>query len=349
MPDLPDACAVEPHVPTLTPTPPAVPEGFVECSDDEPVNLDTGLRQTPAPRLDNSGFAAWKIAITLARDFLKRYQREVIFVASLPLPQLDTKRVINGGRVHAQADMLAYLQRVGVLSRDGSVGDSGMSSAFVQLAWPWLRTQASTDLPEALESPDGVMAGLIAAGANLNGSFRAVAGDFSVPRLRDVSDAEPIPAWGQGDDSPMALLARHVCLITQSPDGWTLQSDVTTAGDESWRFGSASRLMGTVIRAARSTGDSAAFEPNSPALWARLRRAMEDMLMEFWNEGAFAGAKISEAFSVVCDRSTMTQNDLDNGRLIVQVTVRPAVSIEKITVVLNLGNTAGASALREVA
>ena len=349
LPDLPDACAVEPQMPKLTPTPPAVPEGFVECSVEEPVSQDIGLRQTPAPRLDNSGFAAWKIAVSLARDFLKRHQREVILIAALPLPHLDTKRVVNGGRIHAQADMLGYLQRAGVLRRDGSIGDSGMSSAFVQLAWPWLRTQASSDLPEGLESPDGVMTGLIAAGAGLRGCFSAVAGDFSVPRLRDVTDAEPVPAWGQGDDSPMAKLAQHVCLITQSPDGWALQSDVTTAGDESWRFGGASRLMGTIIRAARSTGDSVAFEANGPTLWARLRRSMESMLTEFWREGAFAATKVSEAFSVLCDRSTMTQNDIDNGRLIVQIMVRPAVSIEKIIVLLNLGNTSGASALREVA
>jgi hypothetical protein len=45
----------------------------------------------------------------------------------------------------------------------------------------------------------------------------------------------------------------------------------------------------------------------------------------------------------------MTQNDLDNGRLIVEISVRPAVSIERITVVLNLGNTASSSTAREMA
>ncbi|MEC5385336.1 hypothetical protein VVD49_06350 [Uliginosibacterium sp. H3] len=351
MPDLADACTFEPIVPDVTITPPPTPEGFVECSEEDPVSDDTGLRDVPAPRLDSRGYAAWQLAVSAARGFLNRYQREVMLIASLPLPDVNTQRVSGAGRVYAQGDMLAYLQRVGVISKDGSIGttNEGVASAFVQLAWPWLRTQASGDLPEGLESPDGVLAGLISTGAALRGSFRSVAGEFSMPRLRDIAGAEPVPAWGQGDDSPAGQLAKHVCTFAQAPDGWALQSDVTTSPDESWRFGGASRLMGTILRAARVAGDGVAFDLNGPQLWAQLRGSIEDMLMEFWREGAFSGASAAEAFSVLCGRNTMTQADLDAGRLIVHISVRPAMSIERITVVLNLANTAGKNAMREVA
>ena len=40
-------------------------------------------------------------------------------------------------------------------------------------------------------------------------------------------------------------------------------------------------------------------------------------------KGALAGATPKEAFFVRCDRSTMTQHDLDNGRLICLVGVAP--------------------------
>jgi phage tail sheath protein FI len=65
--------------------------------------------------------------------------------------------------------------------------------------------------------------------------------------------------------------------------------------------------------------------------------------------GALAGHNANDAFTVRCDRSTMTQNDVDNGRLMVEISVRPAASIERITVVLNLASSSGASRLREVA
>jgi phage tail sheath protein FI len=69
------------------------------------------------------------------------------------------------------------------------------------------------------------------------------------------------------------------------------------------------------------------------------------LLKGFWRVGALAGATPLEAFSVRCDRSTMTQNDLDNGRLVTEITVLPAHSIERITVVLAL-TAAGASHAR---
>ncbi len=349
LPDLPDACSLVAPLLAVTPTLAPAPEGFVECSVDDPVTPDDSLRALPAPRLDAKGYAAWQAAIGAARDFLATWDRELLLLAALPLPRVDTADA--AGTTHAQADMLAWLQSLGVLHADGSAASAADASAFLQLAWPWLRTQASSDdLPEGLESPDGVLAGLVANGALQGGTFRSVAGDSSQPLLRDIADALPVPSWGQGDDSPTALLARHVCLFAQSPDGWALQSDVTTAADEAWRFGGASRLAGTVVRAARARGDAAVFEPNGPRLWAGVQGDMEAMLLDFWNEGAFAGDTAAQAFSVRCDRSTMTQNDIDNGRLIVEIGLRPAASIETITVVLDLGNTGAlANALREAA
>lgn len=352
LPDLSDACTLEPPTPAITPTPPPLPEGFVECSENEPpAPSDRALRQLPAPRLDSRGYAAWQLAVSAAQSFLSdpRNHREVLLVAALPLPDIDARRVSGTGHVHAQSDLLAYLQRIGVLRADGSVAGDGTASAFVQLGWPWLRTQASDDLPESLEPPDGVLAGLVAAGAVQRGAFRSVAGDFSIARLRDVVDGQPLPSWEFGADGPTAQLARHLCVFAPVPEGWALQSDVTTSPGDAWRFGGASRLMGTIVRAARAAGDNVAFDPNGPVLWARLRSTLENMLMGFWHEGAFAGASSAQAFSVRCDRSTMTQADLDAGRLIVEISVQPAVSIERITVVLNLGNDLGSASVREAA
>lgn len=348
LPDLPDACSLVDPLPDTSPTPAPVAERFVECSADDPVAPDDSLRRLPAPRLDALGYTAWQAAIGAARDFLFTWDRELLLLAALPLPRVDAGNA--DGSTLAQADMLAWLQSLGVLNPDGSAGNRADASAFVQMAWPWLRTQAAADdLPEGLESPDGVLAGLVADGALRQGTFRSVAGDASQPLLRDIADAVPVPSWGQGDASPTALLARHVCLFAQSPDGWALQSDVTTSGDEAWRFGGASRLVSTVVRAARARGDTAVFEPNGPRLWTKVRRQIEALLLDFFNEGAFAGDTAAQAFSVRCDRATMTQADLDAGRLVVEIGLRPAMSVETITVVLDLGNTGATSVLREAA
>ena len=75
----------------------------------------------------------------------------------------------------------------------------------------------------------------------------------------------------------------------------------------------------------------AVFEPNGEALWANVRRTVEDFLLNEWQNGALVGAKPEQAFFVRCDRSTMTQNDLDNGRLICLVGVAPVKPAEFVT------------------
>jgi len=179
----------------------------------------------------------------------------------------------------------------------------------------------------------------------VRGTFRSLGGTV----LDDVIGLTPLPAMGLGPDSPTEALAERICVVAPEPDGNTLQSDVTSSPDIAWRFGGSSRLMAAILRAARRFGEGHAFEPNGPALWAKLRRRMEAMLAAFWNEGAFGGATANDAYAVVCDRSTMTQNDLDNGRLVAEVSVLPAAAISRITVVLDMTVGEVSAQIREVA
>jgi hypothetical protein len=65
----------------------------------------------------------------------------------------------------------------------------------------------------------------------------------------------------------------------------------------------------------------AVFENNGPRLWANITETLEAFLYNEWVSGNLLGGTPKEAFFVRCDRSTMTQNDLDNGRLICLVGV----------------------------
>ena len=65
------------------------------------------------------------------------------------------------------------------------------------------------------------------------------------------------------------------------------------------------------------------FEPNGEPTWAAVTQAVTDFLIGSWRAGAFFGATPDQAFFVKCDRTTMTQDDIDNGRLICLVGVAP--------------------------
>jgi phage tail sheath protein FI len=74
------------------------------------------------------------------------------------------------------------------------------------------------------------------------------------------------------------------------------------------------------------------FEPNGEALWAKVRLAIENFLFGEWRRGLLTGEKPEQAFVVKCDRTTMTQNDIDNGRLICVVGVAPIKPAEFIII-----------------
>lgn len=335
LPDLADACADD--LPPADTTRPLVPvsEGFVECSAGEtPPEPDIALRRQRAPRSGADGLGDWAEAIGTARGFIARHRRDAILVAGVPLL----------ADLAASHDPLRYLQSGGVLAVDGEEATRA-SSAFVQLASPWLATRESIDLPQLVEPPDGLLAGSIAAGALARGTFRSIAGTL----LPAVVDTEPRASWGLAPDAPWARFASRVCLVARQPDGWALQSDVTTSPDRAWRGGGVARMLASLVRAARTTGETELFGANGPALWARVRRHLEALLTDYWREGGLGGASPAEAFDVRCDRSTMTQSDLDAGRLLARITVLPAAAIERITVVLALSAAGPSASVREVA
>lgn len=344
LPDLADICAPEPAPSATVIEPPPAAEVFTECSEQGlDVVGDVSLRGVSAPQLDNSGFVAWRDAVAAVRTFLGHYRRDALFIGHLPLARAETR--LSGN--YADGSPLDYLERLEAIEQDGKAvpHPSSIASAFVQLGWPWLNTLRSADLPESLEPPDGLLAGLLAAHALSRGTFRSAAG----ARLGDVIAVQPEPDLGAGRDHPGARLAARVCLIGPDPGGIALLSDVTTSASRGWRQGGSSRLMAALLRNARAIGDASLFEANGPVLWRQVARRFESLLDRWWDAGALGGATRSEAFEVRCDRSTMSQNDLDNGRLRVQVTVRPAVSVEQITVVLDMASGGLPVRLREVA
>jgi hypothetical protein len=335
LPDLPDACAIDPLPPTTVIEPPLAPESFVECSAaDLMIIEDRSLARLAAPYCDSNGYGAWRLGAAAIRDFLATHRRDCLFIGALPLPEPHVRRPSDTGSIYAETELLAFLRRVGAFEAAGvnETPTAGAASAFIQLAWPWLATRRSIDLPHALEPADGVLAGTIAAGALSRGTFRSVAGTA----LPEVITTTPVVAWGLPADNPAAQLAARVCVIAHEPDGWQLVSDVTTAVNVSWQPGGVSRIVASVLRAARRLGEELVFDTNGPQLWTRVRRAMEELLTDYWREGGLRGETSGEAFEVRCDRSTMTQNDMDNGRLICQIVLAPAAAIESIAVVLEL-------------
>jgi phage tail sheath protein FI len=85
----------------------------------------------------------------------------------------------------------------------------------------------------------------------------------------------------------------------------------------------------------------AVFENNDAQVWARVRASVSEFLMNEWQSGKLKGSKPDDAFFVRCDSTTMTQADIDNGRLIVVVGVAPVAPAE--FVVFQIGQWIGSA------
>jgi hypothetical protein len=348
LPDLAELAA-EYHEAPLAPLalPRPVPE-FIECSQpggEEPTAAKQVV-QLAAPTCTDAEYAIWRDTVHRAAVWIADHRRDLQLLAALPLPHLDST---------AAADLLAFMHAEGWLSgalAAGSCPAAGtdaekeacsIASAFLQLGYPWLQAGYAGDLPAGLEPPEGVLAGLLARNALTRGTFRngcALAPhnlQGLAPRLR--------PAQMEGRNpraplraSPMAPLIDRVSLFGPETGAIRLLSDVTTSNDAACRQANINRTIGLVMRAARCIGEEYVFESSGERLWQQLRSRLTDVLRAMHQAGALAGRDQADAFFVRCDRSTMTQNDLDNGRVIVQVMIHPAASIEAMRIQLAIGD-----------
>jgi len=119
----------------------------------------------------------------------------------------------------------------------------------------------------------------------------------------------------------------------------------TLTSDADWKYINVRRLFLFLEHSIDRGTQWAVFEPNSELLWQRVRRVISSFLTAVWRDGALMGLKPEEAYFVKCDRTTMSQSDIDNGRLIVEIGVAPVKPAE--FVVFRIGQWAGGSDLDE--
>jgi len=93
--------------------------------------------------------------------------------------------------------------------------------------------------------------------------------------------------------------------------------------DPEWKYVPVRRLFIFLEQSIVRGTQCVVFEPNKEATWTAVRTAVSNFLTTVWRSGALVGTTPDEAFFVKCDRTTMTQDDIDNGRLICLIGVAP--------------------------
>jgi uncharacterized protein len=353
LPDLADVVAADLPEPPPPPIPPAGEEVFLECTDAAAPDpgADPFIRGVPAPRSDEAGYLLWASAIRMLGTVLQQQLREVQLVSSIPLP------LTTPGDAGPEENLFQWMRDQGWLwgslnsGADRNVGRceahstlpaASIASSFIQLAWPWIKTFQSREMPEELEGPDAILVGVLARNALRRGCYRSAAG----LRLAQIFDGRPLL---RGEEIALLeerdTLCQRVSLLGRTPRGMEVLSDVTTACNESYRQAHVNRLVSAIVRAARTLGEQVTFEPSGPRLWNQIRGRLTALLDGLWRQGALRGETASDAYSVRCDKTTMSERDIDAGRVLVEVKFEATASIERIAVVLAM-SSGGVSAER---
>jgi len=102
----------------------------------------------------------------------------------------------------------------------------------------------------------------------------------------------------------------------------------TLSSDPLWRYVNVRRLFLYVEESVDEGTQWVVFEPNDYATWARVRQVVSNFLTLVWRSGALQGTTEDQAFFVRCGPDTMTQADIDAGRLICEVGIAPVKPAE---------------------
>ena len=200
---------------------------------------------------------------------------------------------------------------------------ASIDSVRAAFYYPWVTVLDPLDATGKREiqlPPSGYVSGIYARNDNERGVFKAPANEV----VRGAINFEVTLNKAQQD----VLNPDGVnCFRSFEGRGLRLWGARTATSDPEWKYISVRRYFCYLERSIEKGTQWAVFEPNGPRLWSNIRQTITDFLINEWKSGALLGKSPEEAFFVTCDRSTMTQYNLDNGQLVCLIgvaVVKPA-------------------------
>lgn len=216
--------------------------------------------------------------------------------------------------------------RFAILQADQSADSPGkltppLDSKYASFNYPWIKIVDPVSGSEKVIPPGGHIAGIYARSDAERGVHKAPANEI----IRGALKIQFPVTTGDQD----MLNPRGVNCIRSFPGrGIRLWGARTTSSDPAWKYINIRRLFIFLEESIEESTQWVVFEPNDQKLWARVKQSITDFLTRVWKDGALMGVTPEEAFFVKCDETTMTPDDIDNGRLIILIGVAPVKAAE---------------------
>ena len=204
-----------------------------------------------------------------------------------------------------------------IKGQDPSSVSKPADSSFAALYYPWIYVREADTVPLRLVPAGGHVAGIYAHTDIERGVNKAPANLL----VKGAVDLELTMESSQQDSLNLQGIN---CIRNFSGKGILVWGARTLSSDAERKYISVCRLLIYLEQSIKKGTAWAVFEPNNEATWAKIKASVECFLTQTWKNDMLTGVKPQDAYFVNCDRNiTMTQNDIDNGRLIILVGVAP--------------------------
>jgi Bacteriophage tail sheath protein len=203
------------------------------------------------------------------------------------------------------------------------------NSTYAAFYFPWVQTfdpatnvlQASKGPGLAFVPPSGHIAGIYARSDTTRGVHKAPANEA----LLGVTDLR----YWLSKEQQEKLNDNGVNVIRPLVGAFRVWGARTVGGDANgeYRYISTRRYFNYLRESIDEGTQFVVFEPNTPALWERIKRTVGGFLLNEWRQGALFGTTPEKAFYVKCDADTNPPSEREAGRVITEIgvaIVRPA-------------------------
>ena len=194
-------------------------------------------------------------------------------------------------------------------------------SSYAALYAPWVEMLDGDSRRPAYFPPSGCMAGIYARTDNERGVYKA-------PANETVSGCTGLSCLYNDAEQDMLNPIGVNLIRSFTGRGIRVWGGPTLSSNGLWKYVSVRRLFIYVEESIKANTNWVVFEPNSETLWLRVTQTITSFLAGCWRDGALAGSSTDQAFFVECGLTTMTQDDIDNGRLICSIGIAPVKPAE---------------------
>lgn len=189
-------------------------------------------------------------------------------------------------------------------------------SSYAAMYAPWIKVFDPLCNQAIFQPPSGAVCGIYARSDTQRGVHKAPANEV----VRGCTGLSV--SYNTAEQAKLNPIG--VNLIRSIPgQGIRVWGARTCSSDGNWKYVNVRRLFLFLEESIRANTNWVVFEPNDESLWARVKGTITLFLETQRRNGALAGSTPDQAYYVNVGTTTMTQDDILNGRLICEIGVAP--------------------------